>query len=135
MVIRSRMASPSIMQLSSLSRRSLSTRSPALALRLARPLRFGNSSQQSLQRTFRRSYADAAPAPKPKKRFRFLRWAWRLTWLSGVGLTGALLYSIYESRHPIEQLPPDPTKKTLVILGMLGSLPCLPPMGRVTNVT
>ncbi|RHZ55328.1 alternative NADH-dehydrogenase [Aspergillus thermomutatus] len=111
------MASPSVMQLSSLSRRSLSTRSPALALRSSRPLRSGNFSQQSVQRTFRRSYADAAPAPKPKKRFRFLRWTWRLTWLSGVGLAGTLIYSIYEQRHPIEQIEPDPTKKTLVILG------------------
>ncbi|KAF4219883.1 hypothetical protein CNMCM8980_004819 [Aspergillus fumigatiaffinis] len=117
MVFRSNMASPAVMQLSSLSRRSLSTRSPALALRLSRPLRSGTSSQQSVQRTFRRSYADAAPAPKPKKRFRFLRWAWRLTWLSGVGLTGALVYSIYEQLHPLEQMEPDPTKKTLVILG------------------
>ncbi|KAJ8194509.1 hypothetical protein LV163_000302 [Aspergillus fumigatus] len=116
-MFRSNMASPTVMQLTSLSRRSLSTRSPALGLRLSRPLRSATSSQQCVQRTFRRSYADAAPTPKPKKRFRFLRWAWRLTWLSGVGLTGALIYSIYEQRHPIEQIEPDPTKKTLVILG------------------
>ncbi|CAK39927.1 hypothetical protein CBS63078_3654 [Aspergillus niger] len=108
------MASPSAaMQLSSLSRRSLSTR-PQL-LRSARPLR-----QQQFQRSTRRSYADAAPAaptPKPKKRFRFLRWTWRLTWLSTIGAAGALAYSVYELRHPVEQIKPDPTKKTLVILG------------------
>ncbi|EHA18034.1 NADH:ubiquinone oxidoreductase [Aspergillus niger] len=114
LAIRSKMASPSAaMQLSSLSRRSLSTR-PQL-LRSARPLR-----QQQFQRSTRRSYADAAPAaptPKPKKRFRFLRWTWRLTWLSTIGAAGALAYSVYELRHPVEQIKPDPTKKTLVILG------------------
>lgn len=106
----SRMASPSAMRLSSLSR-------------VARPLRSnGFLQQQSFQRAAaRRTYADAAPAPtptpKPKKKFRFLRWAWRLTWLTGVGLTGMLAYSIYELRHPIDQIEPDPSKKTLVILG------------------
>ncbi|PKY08761.1 alternative NADH-dehydrogenase [Aspergillus campestris IBT 28561] len=114
------MTPPSIMHLSSLSRRSLSTRSPCHALRAARPLRSSGLSQQSVQRVARRTYADAAPtapAPKPKQRFRFLRWAWRLTWLTGLGMTGALVYSIYEQRHPIEQSEPDPSKKTLVILG------------------
>ncbi|KAF9889673.1 NADH:ubiquinone oxidoreductase [Aspergillus nanangensis] len=111
------MASPSVMQLSSLSRRSLSTR--AQLVRSARPLRSSGFSQQSFQRSTRRTYADAAsaPAPKPQKRFRFLRWSWRLTWLTGVGMIGALGYSIYEQRNPIEQFDVDPTKKTLVILG------------------
>ncbi|GCB22625.1 external alternative NADH-ubiquinone oxidoreductase, mitochondrial [Aspergillus awamori] len=120
LAIRSKMASPSAaMQLSSLSRRSLSTR-PQL-LRSARPLR-----QQQFQRSTRRSYADAAPAaptPKPKKRFRFLRWTWRLTWLSTIGAAGALAYSVYELRHPVEQIKPDPTKKTLVILATYESFP------------
>ncbi|RAK97141.1 alternative NADH-dehydrogenase [Aspergillus ibericus CBS 121593] len=109
------MASPSAaMQLSSLSRRSLSTRPQVL--RSARSLR-----QQQFQRAARRSYADAAPAaspaPKPKKRFRFLRWTWRLTWLSTLGMAGALAYSVYELRHPVDQVIPDSEKKTLVILG------------------
>lgn len=39
--------------------------------------------------------------------------------LGGVGLAGALAYSIYELRHPDEQYHPDPEKKTLVILGKL----------------
>ncbi|KAJ5658433.1 External alternative NADH-ubiquinone oxidoreductase [Penicillium longicatenatum] len=107
------MASKSMMQLSSVSRPSIAT---SQALR-ADPLR----SVQSVSRIARRGYADAAPtpspAPKPKKRFRALRWAWRLTWLGGLGLTGALAYSIYELRHPVEQAEPDPEKKTLVILG------------------
>ncbi|KAJ5097277.1 External alternative NADH-ubiquinone oxidoreductase [Penicillium angulare] len=110
------MVSPSIMQLSSVSRRSISTTSQVLRANPVRPA-------QSISRIARRGYADAAPtptpspAPKPKKRFRALRWAWRLTWLSGLALTGALAYSIYELRHPVEQTEPDPEKKTLVILG------------------
>lgn len=108
------MVSPSTMQLS---RRSLSARSQVL--RAAQPLRAGGLSRQPFQRSFRRTYADAASsqAPKPRKRFRFLRTLWRLTWLSGLGLTGALGYSIYQQRHPVEQFEPDPSKKTLVILG------------------
>ncbi|KAF5860481.1 NADH:ubiquinone oxidoreductase, partial [Aspergillus alliaceus] len=109
------MATPSAMQMSSLSRRSLSTRSQFI--RSTRPLRSSGLSQQSVQRTARRSYADAAPTPKPKKGFRFLRWTWRLTWLSALGLTGYVAYSVYALRHPIEQVRPDPNKKTLVILG------------------
>jgi len=116
LAIRSKMAS--IMQLSSVSRRSIST--SQLALR-AKPLSSVNVTQ-SVSRVARRSYADAAaptpsPAPKPKKRFRALRWAWRLTWLSAIGLTGAVAYSIFELRQPPNQTPPDPSKKTLVILG------------------
>ncbi|PYI08612.1 NADH-ubiquinone oxidoreductase C3A11.07 [Aspergillus sclerotiicarbonarius CBS 121057] len=115
LAIRSKMASPSAaMQLSSLSRRSLSTRPQVL--RSTRSLR-----QQQFQRSARRSYADAAPAsspaPKPKKRFRFLRWTWRLTWLSSLGMAGAVAYSVYELRHPVDQIVPDSEKKTLVILG------------------
>lgn len=108
--MRSRMVIPSTMRISSFSR-------------VARPLRSnGFLQQQSFQRAAaRRTYADAAPAPtpapKPKKKFRFLRWTWRLTLLTGAGLTGMLAYSIYELRHPIEQIEPDPSKKTLVVLG------------------
>lgn len=114
------------MQLSSLSRRSLSTRSSSSSQWHA--LQTGKSrpnclAQQQFQRTWRRAYADdatsAPPPPKPKKRFRLLRWAWRLTWLAGIGLTGAVAYSVYSLRHPEEQYEPDPKKKTLVILGML----------------
>ncbi|KAJ5486949.1 hypothetical protein N7530_001249 [Penicillium desertorum] len=81
-----RKMAPSIMQLSSMTRRSMST--SQLALR-AKPMRSTKVSQ-SVSRIARRGYADAAPspAPKPKKRFRALRWAWRLTWLSAIGLTG-----------------------------------------------
>jgi NADH:ubiquinone reductase (non-electrogenic) len=107
----------SMMQLSSVSRRTVSTAS----FQALRTKPFQPSGVQTVSRVARRGYADAAPtpspAPKPKKRFRFLRWFWRLTWLSGLGLTGTLAYSIYSLRHPVEQVEPDPSKKTLVILG------------------
>ncbi|BDD59688.1 External alternative NADH-ubiquinone oxidoreductase mitochondrial [Monascus purpureus] len=128
LAIRSRaLPSPSIMQLSSLSRRSLSTRSqfsarsPLLSSTRSSCRAIPRQQSSPFQRVARRSYADdaasATPAPKPKKRFRFLRWTWRLTWLTGVGLTGVLAYSIFHLRHPAEQMEPDPSKKTLVILG------------------
>lgn len=114
LALRSKMVSPSTIRLSSFSR----IQPSGQILRSTRPLR-SNGLQQSFQRSARRTYADAAatPAPKPKKRFRFLRWAWRLTWLSGVGLAGGLAYSIYDTRNPIDQIEPDPSKKTLVVLG------------------
>ena len=72
-----------------------------------------------LQQSFRRSYADAV-SPVPKKRGRrFFRWTWRVTYLSLLGGIGALGYQIYLLRTPDEQFDPDPSKKTLVILGML----------------
>ncbi|KAJ5728979.1 External alternative NADH-ubiquinone oxidoreductase [Penicillium malachiteum] len=108
------LAMRSMASLSTASRRSIAT---SQALR-AKPMRSG---VQTVSRIARRGYADAAPTPsptpKPKKRFRALRWAWRLTWLGGLGLTGALAYSIWELRHPVEQSEPSPDKKTLVILG------------------
>lgn len=110
-----RKMAPSIMQMSSMTRRSMSTSQLALH---AKPMRSTKVSQ-SVSRIARRGYADAAPspAPKPKKRFRALRWAWRLTWLSAIGLTGTVAYSIFDLRQPPDQAPPDPSKKTLVILG------------------
>lgn len=70
------------------------------------------------QQTFRRSYADSLP-PKPKRRAGFFRWTWRLTYLSAIGGIGYLGYTIYLLRTPQEQFEPDPSKKTLVILGMV----------------
>ena len=54
-------------------------------------------------------------APKPKSRA--LRYLWRTTYLSAIGGVAYLGYSIYDSRHPNNQFEPDPSKKTLVILG------------------
>ncbi|KAL1302320.1 hypothetical protein AAFC00_002733 [Neodothiora populina] len=77
---------------------------------------------QQLRSSFRRSYADAAPAPvapaKPRKsRFRALKWIWRATYLSAIAGFGWVAYGIVESRNPPDQQPPDPSKKTLVVLG------------------
>ena len=76
----------------------------------------------ALQHAFRRNYTDAptanlSPTPTPKKRFRIFRWAWRLTWVSAVGFVGWLSYTVWELRNPDDQFEPDPSKKTLVILG------------------
>ncbi|KEQ64787.1 external NADH-ubiquinone oxidoreductase-like protein [Aureobasidium melanogenum CBS 110374] len=72
-------------------------------------------SQAQLRQSFRRSYADAV---KPKKSgFRFFRWAWRATYLSAIAGLIYTGYGIYEMKNPGEQPEPDPTKKTLVILG------------------
>jgi NADH:ubiquinone reductase (non-electrogenic) len=74
----------------------------------------------ALQRTsFRRVQSTEAPLKKKTGAFRlFLRWTWRLTYLSALGGIVYVGYGIWELRHPIEQDEPDPTKKTLVILGM-----------------
>lgn len=77
-----------------------------------------------LQQSFRRTYAENAapsvklsPEPKPKKRFRFFRFLWRVTYLSAFAALGYTGYQIWEGRNPADQDEPDPSKKTLVILG------------------
>lgn len=72
-----------------------------------------------LRQSPRSPYSDIAPA-RPRRRLRsVLRWLWRLTYLSLLGGLGVLGYQIYRARWPIEQIDPDPDKKTLVILGVL----------------
>ncbi|KAH6893407.1 hypothetical protein B0T10DRAFT_482195 [Thelonectria olida] len=79
--------------------------------------------QTSGRIAFRRCYADEAPKSKPKpkskpgKLRRTLRWTWRFTYLGALGFVGYTFYTIYDERHPEDQFQPDPTKKTLVILG------------------
>src|SRR5277367_4042087 len=102
-----------------LTQRSLSSLSILSTLRTARPS-FISSPQ--LQLSFRRAYADAptaklSPTPKPKKKFRFFRFLWRATYLSTLGGLAYLTYTIYDAKHPPDQIDPDPSKKTLVILG------------------
>ncbi|KIX08768.1 uncharacterized protein Z518_03425 [Rhinocladiella mackenziei CBS 650.93] len=77
-----------------------------------------------LRPSFRRTYADNAapqanlsPPPAPKKRFRFFRFLWRITYLSTLAGLGYVAYTVWEGRNPNDQYEPDPTKKTLVILG------------------
>ena len=74
-------------------------------------------SRYQLQPSFRRSFTDALP-PKPRRWAGFFRWAWRVTYLSAIGGIGYLGYIIYDLRTPPEQFEPDPSKKTLVILGI-----------------
>lgn len=42
---------------------------------------------------------------------------WRLTYGSAILATAVTAWSIYDTRHPADQQKPDPSKKTLVILG------------------
>lgn len=112
-------AMPRSSLLSQRSLSSLSTLRQAPRLRTARPSSISNP---QLQLLFRRAYADAptvklSPTPKPKKRFRFFRFLWRATYLSVLGGLAYLTYTIYDAKHPPDQIDPDPSKKTLVILG------------------
>jgi NADH:ubiquinone reductase (non-electrogenic) len=127
-------ASPSAMQLSHLSRRSvLSSSTPTAAPSPSRSISLSTFSRRQQQQqvlaqrsafstSSRRSNASEStpppPSPPKKKRAGFFRWTYRLTVFSALGLAGYLTYSIYHLRHPEEQLEPDPSKKTLVILGL-----------------
>lgn len=89
---------------------------------------FKPSIQNQIARSsFKRAYAStASPAPvnkAPKNRFRYVKYAWRGTYTLAILGTVWLAYSIYETRFPKEQTEPDPTKKTLVILGKNPILP------------
>lgn len=70
-----------------------------------------------IQKTFRRGYATEGPVKPPTRRFRWLTYLWRATYLSTLAGVGYMGYQIYETRYPQEQIEPDPSKKTLVILG------------------
>lgn len=73
--------------------------------------------RNTLQTVQRRGYASSGSAGAPKPKSRALRYLWGATYLSAIGGVAYLGYSIYDSRHPNDQLEPDPSKKTLVILG------------------
>ncbi|GAB7357871.1 hypothetical protein MBLNU230_g0042t1 [Neophaeotheca triangularis] len=79
---------------------------------------------QSLRQSFRRSYADQKGTISPetqqkvkRKGAGFFRWTWRLTLLALIGGTINTGYTIYVNRNPADQADPDPSKKTLVVLG------------------
>ena len=77
--------------------------------------------RQRTQQAFRRSYAEVSPETQRKVKRRswsFLKWTWRLTYLSAIGGLAYVGYGIYQNRTPAEQVDPDPSKKTLVVLGM-----------------
>lgn len=80
--------------------------------------------RSALRQPFRRQYADSAapqailsPTAKPKKRWGFFRTLWRITYISLLGGLGYVAYTIYDLKHPNDQFEPDPSKKTLVVLG------------------
>ncbi|CAK7269056.1 NADH:ubiquinone oxidoreductase [Sporothrix epigloea] len=73
-------------------------------------------------RQFSRNYASEAPgandgAPKSRRLPGIFRWMWRLTYVSVLGTFVYIGYEIYQDRNPEPQVPRDPSKKTLVILG------------------
>ena len=59
-----------------------------------------------------------------KKGWRFLRWTWRLTYLSAIAGFAWMCYGIYVNRTPADQAEPDPNKKTLVVLGRQKTTGC-----------
>lgn len=69
------------------------------------------------QQSFRRVTTEAAPSAPKRRRGGFFRWTWRLTYVSALAGTGFVAYEIYLLRTPNEQFEPDPSKKTLVVLG------------------
>ncbi|KAK9376654.1 uncharacterized protein V1513DRAFT_439309 [Lipomyces chichibuensis] len=58
-----------------------------------------------------------AAAPNKSRLASVGKFFWRLTYGSALIGLGYLAYGIYEDRHPVDQHPADPSKKTLVILG------------------
>ena len=71
-----------------------------------------------LPKTLRRDYANGPVAAPVKKKGRgFFGWAWLLTKLGALGGAVWVGYAIWAVRQPDEQFDPDPSKKTLVILG------------------
>ncbi|KAL9612479.1 MAG: hypothetical protein Q9167_002910 [Letrouitia subvulpina] len=100
---------PTVRTLRTLRCLNLSNQAPALA----RP----NLPNPILSHSFKRTYADGFSAPAKRRGRGFFRWTWRLTYLSAIGGVGYLGYVIYLLRNPNEQFNPDPSKKTLVILG------------------
>ena len=72
-----------------------------------------------LRRAGARTYADQTEPLKKKPRWGFLRWTWRLTQLGTVAGLVYVAYNIHQDRNPSDQPDPDPSKKTLVVLGEL----------------
>merc|ERR1711881_36498 len=100
--------------------RTFSSRAPSAALRPP-PLPRTTYNNVIARQTQRRWETTDTKIPMPKKKpsgFRtFLRWTWRLTYISVIGGVAYAFYGLHVMRHPNDQEPPDPTKKNLVILG------------------
>lgn len=108
-----------ISQLQLAGRRSYATSRPSLIASRARWASRPTFHQIALRQSIRRQSSEAPnEKTKPKKRFSLLRWTWRLTYISAIGGLGYVGYGIWQMRNPNDQPEPDPSKKTLVILGM-----------------
>lgn len=57
------------------------------------------------------------PNPNPKKPRSFLRSLKRFFYFVTIAGVGTFAVLVYQSRHPPEQIPQDPSKKTIVVLG------------------
>jgi NADH:ubiquinone reductase (non-electrogenic) len=78
-----------------------------------------------LRQSFRRHQSSESSKPAKPHRgivLTVLLWTWRLTYLSAIGGLVYVGYGVWQLRHPVDQLPPDPNKKTLVILGTLTAI-------------
>ena len=100
-------------------RRAYTTQRPSLIASRARWTPRPIQSQIALRQSFRQQ-SSVTPDKQQVKRggFRLLRWTWRLTWISALAGLAYVGHGIYETRNPVDQPPPDPSKKTLVVLGM-----------------
>lgn len=102
--------------------RAYSTQRPSLVASRARwtprPVQAQLALRQSLRQSARQQSSLTPDKQQAKKGgFRVLRWTWRLTWVSALAGLAYVGYGIYETRNPVDQPPPDPQKKTLVVLG------------------
>lgn len=119
-------------------RRTFATANPSFVTRPARP---NALNQPTLRQAFRRPYASYSDNINPETKAQakrkgagLLRWTWRLTKLAAVGALAYVGYGIYEARNPPEQPVPDPSKRTLVILGMYLCSPVAQPFTRLLLV-
>lgn len=87
-----------------------------------RPTTSPRITRSPIYQASRRGYQDhinpQTKAAVKKRGFRTLKWLWRLTYLSTLGGLAYVGLGIYQGRNPEDQQDPDPTKKTLVVLGM-----------------
>ncbi|OCL09417.1 external NADH-ubiquinone oxidoreductase 1 mitochondrial precursor [Glonium stellatum] len=109
-------------QISRAGRRTFATSRPSIVASRARgasrPTFYKTALRQSIRRASTEDVIKPETVAKAKKGgFSILRWTWRLTYLSALGGIAYLGYGIYVMRHPNDQPDPDPSKKTLVILG------------------
>ena len=107
-------------QLQLAGRRTYTTSRPSLITNRARWTPRPTFHQIALRQSIRRQSTEIPKQiPKPARRGirRALLWTWRLTYITAILGAGYVSYGIWEMRNPADQPEPDPSKKTLVILG------------------